>query len=692
MEGRATISGSLADDQKLENKKEPQRTKLTLWRVFLLGRTATTTLFLIFLFVVNSFAIPSELEPVFAVAALQVAVNAAYLYLWKRRRIVLLGYLCFGVEIALLTLNIINFGADGHVFVLSYLWPIMMAGWLIGHKAILPLTLFSCLTYVLVIWLQQSGLSHRGRVLMPDGTPQALILALPYLALSCLFLWLLTTEREHSENRLATRNKELAILNEQLRCLVSTSEQALTTRDTQGVLQATLPPIRRLLPLDGAALYIRTQGLLALRDHWGAPEAPEQSFVSELAIPTFARKQDPSPSISRNEHGIQVRIPLLSRDGLSGMLILTMQNDEALEQTEDWLFRLLGHQLGSILHIMQLLEDLRHERDLLQGIMSNMAEGVLVVDDEGQVLMQNRAAQDLVSSERDALLESDLIANKQDSHESRQGRRLLEKEGRFISLSQTELPSTNSLPNSTIYVARDVTEQVQVDRMKSDFVAYASHELRTPVTTVKMLTHLLQMDAEAESNQKRYLDMIDAQLDRQERLINNLLDLTKLEAGKYGLSPEEVNLRALLGEIVEPLGELARQKGVELEMRCPGIDPVKADRGALDQILTNIISNAIKFTPEGGSITVICRQNTKDTRIAVTDTGVGMSEEQVERIFSKFYTVRKPHRHGEGTGLGLALARMLIEKLGGHIEVESSLGKGSCFQVILPRGAMETDS
>ena len=508
--------------------------QLSLWRLFIYGRSVTTGVFLLVLFTVIGPLPPLPLRPLFLLAIVHFGANGLYLYLWKRRDIIFLGYLSFGLEILLTTLLIYALGTDGYVFVLAYLWPIIMGGWLIGRGAILPLTILSGVGYSMVVFLGQRGILPipLPRVVTPDGMPLALMLSLPYLAFPSLLVWLLTREMEGGK------------------------------------------------------------------------------------------------------------------------------------------------------------QQLQHERNLLRGILANMAESVLVVGANDQVLLANPAAANLLRIHDGEPLPSwflKSVAATPETSAQQGARRVIELEGKTISVSVATLPASGEMPVSTIYAARDITQEAQVERMKSDFVAYVSHELRTPLTTIKMLLGLLFMDVARDSKQYEYLSVVHTQVERQARLITNLLDFTKLEAGRYELPPESINPRTVLQAAISVCRPLAEAKGIKLNTSCDGVpDSLVSNGGGLEQVLINFLSNAIKFTDTGGRIAVFCSREDDGILFSVEDTGIGMTSEQMSNIFTKFYTVRNPRKHGEGTGLGLAISDMIVKELGGRIEVTSVPDVGSRFVVHLP--------
>jgi signal transduction histidine kinase len=229
----------------------------------------------------------------------------------------------------------------------------------------------------------------------------------------------------------------------------------------------------------------------------------------------------------------------------------------------------------------------------------------------------------------------------------------------------------------------------ELDRLKSDFVSNVSHELRTPLTAIKGAVDLLLREVTGPLNEKQnhYLTRVRSNTQHLAGLINDLLDLSKIESGKLELTSTLVSLGGLVDDVVETLRPLAAEKAVALEASIPEMPiMVRADRHKITQVLTNLIGNAIKFTPALGKVTVSSSRDDGDwMRVAVCDTGPGISAHERGRIFDKFYQVaenggRKP----KGTGLGLAISKTLVELHGGKIWVESEPGQGSRFYFILP--------
>lgn len=232
-------------------------------------------------------------------------------------------------------------------------------------------------------------------------------------------------------------------------------------------------------------------------------------------------------------------------------------------------------------------------------------------------------------------------------------------------------------------------EQLQeFDRLKSAFVGVVSHELRTPLTSIMSLSENLLGDLAGPLNekQKHYASRIQFNADRLKRMLNELLNLSKIESGKMELRPMVLSLQDLLADLVEAFQPLAQRKSIIMDVgSMETIPKVRADRDKLYEVLANLLENAIKFTQSGGTVHIGAQVlDDRHIKMKVSDTGCGISEEHLPRIFDKFYRVQQSSGHATGSGLGLAIAKGLVELHGGTLAVESAPGKGSHFSFTLP--------
>jgi two-component system phosphate regulon sensor histidine kinase PhoR len=240
----------------------------------------------------------------------------------------------------------------------------------------------------------------------------------------------------------------------------------------------------------------------------------------------------------------------------------------------------------------------------------------------------------------------------------------------------------------TVTVFNDVTSFKELDEMKNDFVRMVSHELRSPISAIK-LQHAVILDGlagELTDKQRELISRAQAKLQGLLELINDMLDVAKMEAGFRHFEQVPLRLPEILGEIVEFMEAKAEAQRVKLHLRAaPDIPEVLADHRGMEEVFTNLISNAINYSPSGGDVTIAAAMHGEFLEVRVSDQGVGIDPEEVPKIFDKFYRVKSPAtRQIIGTGLGLPIVKSVIEAHRGIIEVESEVGVGSTFRVLLP--------
>jgi signal transduction histidine kinase len=220
-----------------------------------------------------------------------------------------------------------------------------------------------------------------------------------------------------------------------------------------------------------------------------------------------------------------------------------------------------------------------------------------------------------------------------------------------------------------------------------EFVALISHELRTPLTSIFGYLELTLYDGNLSEEQRGFLDVIGDNADRLLRLVDNLLFVARLEAGKFEVRPGELDLAAVAGQSLAEIGPRAAEKGIELTYEADVAAPVQADKGRMFEVLDHLVSNAIKFTPAGGAVRVSVAPVNGVVRLEVADTGVGIAADDQQRLFERFFrTSIAAEQQIPGTGLGLYIVRAIVEAHGGSIKVRSEPGEGTAFCVELPAG------
>ena len=245
-------------------------------------------------------------------------------------------------------------------------------------------------------------------------------------------------------------------------------------------------------------------------------------------------------------------------------------------------------------------------------------------------------------------------------------------------------------PIGAIEVFRDITVEQEIDRMKSEFISLASHQLRTPLSAIKTYSHML-VDGymgEVTPSQKKSLRTIISATNRMNELISTLLNITRIESGTIAVTPKLLQMDKVVEEVLKEVTLMAADKSIDLSMRIEtkANMNVKTDTLILKEIITNLISNAIKYTPDEGNVIVSIRGRAHDIQVSVIDTGWGIPKYAQDQIFSKFFRAHNiVKRETTGTGLGLYLVKGLLDRLGGKIWFESEEGMGTTFTFSLPR-------
>jgi PAS domain S-box-containing protein len=362
--------------------------------------------------------------------------------------------------------------------------------------------------------------------------------------------------------------------------------------------------------------------------------------------------------------------------------------------------------------VKERTEEIDAEKELLSVTFSSMGDGVIVVDPEKRIILFNTVAETLAGWEFERVQDRPIdelfhIINERtrEALESPIDKVLMSGKTEtgtdldiLVAVDGTERPiSTIAAPirknDGTIIgivmVFRDVSREREIDRLKDDFISSISHELRTPLTSIKAYTETILHDfGMPEQTKRQFLGIIDEESNRLANLIEGLLEVSRLESGTVKLSREPVDITAIIKKVWSALQPLADKKNIHLNVNVGDELPqLLGDEGKIQSAVTNLVNNAIKFTPEAGQVSVSAQKLAGELAIRVSDTGMGIPKESLPKIFDRFYRVPHPGRQIQGTGLGLAIVKKIITMHGGRIEVESELNHGTTFTVFLPLAA-----
>ncbi|GAB4402414.1 MAG: hypothetical protein OHK003_29820 [Anaerolineales bacterium] len=337
------------------------------------------------------------------------------------------------------------------------------------------------------------------------------------------------------------------------------------------------------------------------------------------------------------------------------------------------------------------LTSLRAENERLATLLEQLTDGVLIADADGRVQFANPAVCKLFAIENPI---PQSVAQVVRSHQLIEAWKRCQQT-REIQIEAVEIPIRRQylqiivIPDrhegGSLILAQDLTQVRKLETVRRDFISNVSHELRTPLASLKALTETLQGGALTDPEVgPRFLDRIHTEVDALTQMTQELLDLSRIESGQVQLNFESISPRKLIHSAAERMKAQAERANLKLDVRCEdGLPNIKADKGRLEQVLVNLIHNAVKFTKPGGRVTLSAESVPGGVRCAVRDTGVGIPSESLSRIFERFYRVDSS-RTGSGTGLGLSISRHIVEAHDGKIWAESEEGRGSVFYFEIP--------
>ncbi|MFT3892839.1 MAG: response regulator [Anaerolineales bacterium] len=385
-----------------------------------------------------------------------------------------------------------------------------------------------------------------------------------------------------------------------------------------------------------------------------------------------------------------VVVPMFGRHHLLGLLLLTNEQTNYFKLEHLLLLQAICSQASIAIENAQLYDKMAHEQQRLTAVLQGAADAILMFDKENRLSLLNPAGQQLFTDYEmklgqplaagkgyDALI--DLLSQTQKSNASFSGE-IGWSDKRFFSASLTPVQE-----GGCVVVLHDVTHFKTIEKVKNEFIATASHDLRNPITSVKGYSTLIKQAGPLNDIQNDFVKRIQHATDNMGELVENMLDLAKADLGMEH-KQETIDLPELLIKLVDEFQPAAQAKRQSLTLEeTAAHSQVQGDALQLHQAFRNLIGNAIKYTPSGGAVTVSMKEAADSVQIRIKDTGYGIPSNDLPLIFNRFYRVRNNgHDEIEGNGLGLAIVKNVLEQHGGDVAVESELGKGSCFIVSLP--------
>ncbi|WP_082233956.1 ATP-binding protein [Halobacillus massiliensis] len=404
-------------------------------------------------------------------------------------------------------------------------------------------------------------------------------------------------------------------------------------------------------------------------------------FLSTRITSPLIKMREGAMELAKGE--FHTKIPILTHDEIGELAMA---------------FNRMGRQLKY--HI----NELNHEKEQLSGILSSMADGVLTVNRQGQILVSNPPADQYlnawdyenknlstgkVEGKRDLPDRLREIFNEVNKSEKEQMTEVT-AQGRTWVIIMTPLYDRVKV-RGAVAVLRDMTDERRLDKLREDFIANVSHELRTPISMLQGYSEAIVDDiAETKEDKNELAKIIHDESLRIGRLVNELLDLARMEAGHMNLNIEKIEIQPFVEKIVRKFKGIAQDKDIDLQMNVPNeVSYLNIDPDRMEQVLTNLIDNAIRHTePEGiVNVKVEYKKERQTWLVNVSDTGHGIPEEDLPFIFERFYKAdksRQRNKEKKGTGLGLAIAKNIVDAHHGVISVQSKIGLGTTFEINLP--------
>lgn len=561
------------------------------------------------------------------------------------------------------------------------------------------------------------------------------------------------------EQRVIERTRELEEEKDRLATLHAIASEVNRSLDLDLILNNSLEMLAHIVQAEHASILLTEEespSLLATRAILGRKVTPDNTvrFAIGQGIAGWAAQHGQTvlvndvqqddrwvtiPGSNRKREGSMIAVPLFVQGEVLGVMTLSHSRPNFFHEGH---VRLLNACAGTIaiginnakLYRMiidesnrrsELLERQQRETSQITAILQSLLDGVLVCDINGSILSVNQAAGRILHRPIEELLlwnMHDLIQHCLGTHAAdlpleELFRRPLTTDGTprtfsttttignaTINFSLSPVLNENDRTLGALLVLRDITREVEADRMKNEFIGTMSHELRTPMTAIKGFTQLLAMGGLGQLNdtQREFVNTIYNNTERMINLINDVLEITKIESGSIDLEWRSLHLAEALSGVIAELQSQISQRQHQLTISIPpGLPLIRADAMRLHQILYHVLLNAVKYTPAGGKITIAVREilnvdfpepvrstlntNHRYLLLSISDTGVGIRPEDLPRIFDRFFRAENPLKvEAGGTGLGLSIVKPLVKLLGGHIWVESTVGQGSTFYIALP--------
>lgn len=359
--------------------------------------------------------------------------------------------------------------------------------------------------------------------------------------------------------------------------------------------------------------------------------------------------------------------------------------------------------------VKERTEQLAKEKELLAVSLSSMSDAVIAVDIKKRIFLFNTVAENLtglslsqvenkvvdevikIVTEKTAAPAENIVDYVLATGRAKKGTDedcIITKTNSLhpVAISAAPIRSNSGEVSGAVLVLRDVTREREVERMKADFISSVTHDLRTPLASIKAYTETILTSPDMPATtREEFLSIIEEETNRLSHLVESILEVSRIESGTIEIVCKDVNVTEIIRRVVSAVKPLAEKRNVTLTCSLPDEEALmQADEVKIESIITNLLNNAVKFTLENGSVDISAERKCNEIQITVSDTGIGIPKDSLSKIFDRFYRVYRPEMQVHGSGLGLAIVKHYVNLHSGQIKVESEEGKGSRFTVVLP--------
>ncbi|RJP31771.1 MAG: GAF domain-containing protein [Actinobacteria bacterium] len=553
------------------------------------------------------------------------------------------------------------------------------------------------------------------------------------IALCGFFVISKAREKEREKQALTFLFDQADMKRRELSTLYAVSLKFASTLDDEEMMDILVDNASELVPNDAIAVsLLEAPEHLRIKAYRGLGEEESAALVAvcddnplyisaSAVLPVILKDTEEDPRFRAYLDGIDftsmIAVPLYASSSVIGVLSCFSKASGAFDDDAARILLTLSSEAALAMEKAALYQTTLEDKNKIETIINSLTDGLMVLDHEGRMVLANpfiarlmdlsdrdydRYLADILRSSNYGIEFKDKSFNEALQEVLRTGKSLknemvIETEPPIIfQVFWVPLSDVDGRVMGAVILLHDITDFVELDRMKSDFISIVSHELKTPLTSIKGFVRLIAAErvGPVTEKQRHYLDVVQKQTESLTTLINDLLDLSRIEAGIIEVRHEPLVIGEVIGGVVQQLDNLAQEKGITLRVEAAEELPLISGDGArLGQVFMNLIHNAIKFTPHGGDVRVKVVALQDYCLVKISDNGIGISAQDLPRIFDKFYQVDSSStRRQSGTGLGLSISKQLVTAHGGEIWVNSTKGKGTTFSLTLPLHAQQTAS